>query len=149
MADRNLDHLYPPFRSKVNAILIGLDVYSHKHMPGYEWKVTDGFRTVKEQQRLFAKVPKVTHRDGVRKKSTHQYGLAVDICPFKDGHPDYNISGDHWDYLAHLARSQGLDSGKDWQSFTDKPHIEWKPQDILTYRKAWRLVQERGLNASN
>lgn len=146
MADRNLDHLYPPFAVKVKSILLGMRVYCIRHMPGYEWKVTDGFRTVSEQQRLYATVPKVTHRDGVRKKSTHQYGLAVDIAPFKNGKLHYGVAVDHWNYLAHLARAENLDSGNDWQTFRDRPHIEWKPQDHSTYRKAWRLVQERGLN---
>lgn len=145
MADRNLDHLYPDFRKKIEAILTELHVYSLKHMPGCEWKVTDGFRSVAEQQRLYRKVPKVTQRDGVRKKSTHQYGLAVDIAPFIGGRLDYSISVDHWNYLAHLARKHGLVSGNDWHTFIDRPHIEWDSKDFTTYRKAWRFVQE--LNA--
>lgn len=55
--------------------------------PQFEFRVTSGRRTRKEQQKLYAigrtKPPLgrvVTYADGVKVRSTHQAGLAVDIA---------------------------------------------------------------------
>ena len=52
-----------------------------------DFKILQGFRTVRDQQKLYAQGRTaagkiVTHLDGVKKKSKHQFGNAVDIAPY-------------------------------------------------------------------
>lgn len=149
MADRNLDHLYPEFRVKVQAILDGLSAYAAKNMKGYKWIVVEGFRTAKYQHSLWEKGrtkpgPIVTLRDGFTKRSTHQSSMAVDIAPKHGFLIDWNVPKAHWEYLGHLAREQGLDWGGDWRS-PDKPHVEWNEDDVPMYRKAREWQKANGL----
>jgi peptidoglycan L-alanyl-D-glutamate endopeptidase CwlK len=59
-----------------------------------------GLRTSKDQQELFNRVPKVTNADGVKIKSYHQSGKALDIYAFVNGKAS-------WDEL-HLALIAGV-----------------------------------------
>lgn len=141
MSDRNLNHLYPTFRKKVQAIQIGLNVYALKHQPGVTWKMVEGFRTPEYQNELYQQGrtkegPIVTHRDGYKKRSVHQSSLAADFLPFKDGKIT-TISRDHWDYYGHLVRQLGLIWGGDWKKFLDLPHCE-EPFNVTLYKMARR-----------
>ena len=84
---------------------------------GFNFVVTQGFRTWEEQDRLFAQVPKVTNAKGG--DSAHNYGIAVDL---------YCTSGVPWapqsyKILQHLAALRGLVWGGDWKH-PDLPHIQ-------------------------
>ncbi len=144
-SDRNELHLYPAFRTKVRTILQELQLYARAHMPGYEWKLIEGFRDAKYQHELFQKgrtVPPigpghiVTNCDGYKKRSKHQSSLAADIIPFKGGTPQWNAALEHWAYLGHLARKHGLEWGGDWQGLRDLPHIQWQQTDAPVYQAA-------------
>lgn len=104
---------------------------------GIAWR--GGFRTVAVQQELFAKVPKVTSKDGIIKRSKHQSGLAVDLMPYVKG----KAAPTKENYLllagVMFACASELDlklrSGMDWdmdseylvdQTFNDFPHFELK-----------------------
>lgn len=151
MPDRNLDHLYPEFSKKVKAVDGMMHVYAITHMPGWEWRITEGFRTTERQKELYAQGRTkpgsiVTQKNGTTNKSSHQSGLAVDFAPFHNGKLDYNVSNVHWAYLGHAARSVGLEWGGDWDGgFIDKPHIEWDRDDAQTYAKARVWLKENGL----
>lgn len=139
--DRNLNHLFPAFRLKVEAILEQLAAYAAKHMPGCEWRLIEGFRTAEYQASLYAKGRTepgrtVTNCDGYRKRSSHQSGLAADIAPFKNGRTWWSCPKQHWEYLGHLARLHGLTWGGDWEKLKDMPHVEWPRTDKATYRVA-------------
>lgn len=83
---------------------------------------------------------RVTTLDGVRRKSSHQYGLAVDVVPFAAGKPRWEIAEADWQRLGRLAREFGLVWGGDWSGFRDRPHVEWPRSDRATYRAAWDWV---------
>ena len=92
--------------------------------------ITDGFRSIEEQDELYAqgrtKPGKiVTNRKGG--ESYHNYGLAVDFAiklssgrvlwdlkydGNKNGRPD-------WFEVAELAKELGFTWGGDWEKFTD------------------------------
>jgi len=96
-----------------------------------------GFRTAEDQNELFKKVPKVTTKDGYKRKSKHQSGLAVDLMPYVNGKStpskenylflagalfaiaqDMHINlrwGGNWDMDEELLVDQG---------FNDLPHFE-------------------------
>jgi len=102
---------------------------------GVSWK--GGFRTAEDQKELFDKVPKVTTKDGYKKRSKHQFGTAVDVIPYINGQPDpttenyFMIAG----VFMACADELGLKLrwGGNWdmdqeylvdQSFDDLPHFE-------------------------
>jgi len=100
---------------------------------GFPMRVTDGVRTLQQQQALFAqgrtKPGKiVTRADGIINRSNHQThddgaGHAVD-CTFlgPDGRPRWS-DDDPWPLYGAMARALGLKWGGDWQT-PDRPHVE-------------------------
>lgn len=136
---------------------------------GHELQVTQGLRTIEEQNALYAKGrttagPKVTNARGG--ESMHNYGLAVDFCLAnavfdkngkKTHFPEYDISTgtgerpvkwvEHpvWRAIRDAAKRLGLDSGYDWK-FKDKPHVELKgPKAARGGGEAGRLYKLGGM----
>lgn len=132
-----LNGVHPRLIEIVKAI-----VYAMNEL-GYHMIVTDGVRTVAQQQALYAKgrtVPGsiVTNADGVVKKSNHQshsdgFGHAVDMC-FMDDNGTPDVPSDDkpswsekypWRLYGEMAKAKGCTWGGDWKSIHDLPHIEW------------------------
>jgi peptidoglycan L-alanyl-D-glutamate endopeptidase CwlK len=100
---------------------------------GFPMIVTDGVRTLADQQALFAKgrtVPgiRVTNVDGVRSRSNHQphedgFGHAVDLTFLVDGKPSWETSLP-WRLYGEMAKALGLKWGGEFTTITDRPHIE-------------------------
>jgi len=117
---RDLNLLSANFKPKVELFLAeakkqGLDIF-----------ITDAFRTVKEQQALYAKGrttsgKTVTSFDGVNKKSNHQSGQAIDIAFNKpELYPkDMNL----WNKLGEIAKQCSINWGYAMWKW-DKPHFE-------------------------
>lgn len=99
---------------------------------GFEMLVTDGVRTVAQQQALYAKgrtAPGhiVTQADGVTHRSNHQphadgFGHAIDLCFVVDGAPSW-ADGLPWALYGAMAKALGLQWGGTWTT-PDRPHIE-------------------------
>jgi peptidoglycan LD-endopeptidase CwlK len=100
---------------------------------GHPMLVTDGVRTLEQQQALYAQGrtapgPIVTKADGVRAKSNHQvkddgFGHAVDMCFLKDGKASW--AEDHpWRLYGEAAKALGLVWGGEFKSIRDLPHVE-------------------------
>lgn len=135
------------------ALVAALDkVLTAMAVLGFPMGVTDGVRTLAEQQALYAKGRKkiggawkvvdpqqvVTNCDGLVKPSNHQpkadgYGHAVDCAFLKDldhdGEPDEPEAftwdeGRPWGLYGALVESQGLTWGGRWVSIVDRPHAE-------------------------
>lgn len=119
--------------------------------------ITDGFRSYKEQNRLFAQGrtidgPVVTQAQGGQ--SYHNFGLAIDFAIWTpDGRliwdTGYDGNGNgksDWFEVADIAKELGFDWGGDWQGFKDYPHLQmtfglstsdldagWRPEDTDRY----------------
>jgi peptidoglycan L-alanyl-D-glutamate endopeptidase CwlK len=105
---------------------------------GHPIVVTDGLRTLAQQQALYAQgrtAPgkKVTNADGVRAKSNHQakddgLGYAIDCAFLVDGKASW---AEHhpWRLYGEAAKSQGLRWGGEFTTIVDRPHIELPPLD--------------------
>lgn len=110
-----------------------------------DFTITDGVRTTKEQQDLYAKgrtAPGsiVTTRDGIIRKSEHQpkvdgFGHAVDLYPYVNGKIDFNAVNELKTIGAHIkatALRLGIKIvwGGDFKATAtlpkgwDKPHFE-------------------------
>lgn len=105
-----------------------------------DFTITDGVRSTKEQQALYAKGRTtkgeiVTKVDGVKQKSNHQakadgFGYAVDLYPYVDGKIDFNDTHGHLPAIAaHIKATAAcmgvkIGWGGDWVGSWDKPHFE-------------------------
>lgn len=104
-----------------------------------EYRVVQGLRTYAEQDALFAKRPKVTNARGGQ--SNHNFGLAVDLCPFVDGEFAWNADR----LFNHIGEAVewvgGLEWGGNWK-FVDKPHVQLPG---LTVSLCRQLYEKGGL----
>ena len=90
-----------------------------------------GFRTVEMQQALYNKGrfgnpgPIVTQKDGVKNRSNHQDGLAVDLVPWVGGSVSWN-----WEYVypifaaVHAVTKAKKISGLIWGGVWDKKLVD-------------------------
>jgi peptidoglycan LD-endopeptidase CwlK len=56
--------------------------------------------------------------------SWHNFGLAVDVAPFVDNTPDWNLNHPAWQKIVSVGEAVGLDSGSTWRTFPDWPHFQ-------------------------
>ncbi|MCM3901395.1 MAG: M15 family metallopeptidase [Pyrinomonadaceae bacterium] len=93
---------------------------------GHTVEVVQGLRTFAEQDELFKQGRTkpgqvVTRARGGQ--SNHNYGLAVDLCPFENGKPQWNDNAG-FVRIGVEAAKLGLDWGGSWKKFIDKPHVQ-------------------------
>ena len=100
--------------------------------------ITEGFRTVAQQNALYAKGRTkpgniVTNAKGSSYSSQHMWGTAFDIALNYDVDGDGKVTDDTWNSkgfqkVAEIAKSSkvGLGWGGDWKSFPDTPHFYLK-----------------------
>lgn len=98
-------------------------------------KIGECFRTVKEQDELYAQGrtkpgPIVTNAKGSSYSSQHQWGIAFDFYLNMDVDGDGSVSDDAFNdctglftEVGKIAKSIGLSWGGDWTSIQDKPHL--------------------------
>lgn len=77
---------------------------------------------IKEAENLYT----ITKCDGVKIKSNHQDGWAVDVVPVNDaGNPIWPPHSDsRWQPIADEMKKAGFKWGGDWRDFPDFPHYE-------------------------
>lgn len=121
------DGVHPVLVDKASRILHAMAEIGHPMM------VTDGLRTLEEQQNLYLQGrtrpgPIVTKADGTNKKSNHQaredgYGHALDLAFLVDGKPSWSELHP-WRLYGEMAKALGLRWGGDFETINDRPHIE-------------------------
>lgn len=121
---RNTTQLHPDLQQKIVTFL------KNCYKNGYKVKITECFRSVAEQDALYAKGRTqpgniVTNAKGSSYSSQHQWGVAFDICR-NDGKGAYNDSDNWFKNVATIGKSCGLGWGGDWKSPVDKPHFYLK-----------------------
>lgn len=120
-SEERLAHVHPALALRVRAVCAAL-LQQH----GYEFRIVQGLRTFAEQDELF-KVGRtkpghvVTNARGGQ--SNHNYGLAVDLCPFKGGQPQWNDVR-AFAYLGSEAVKHGLEWGGHFHAIIDQPHVQ-------------------------
>lgn len=127
-----IDTLEPDFAGTVKTLLMGAAIAT-----GFEWVITSGRRTMAEQTALYAqgrttKGPKVTNAPAG--SSAHNFGLAADLAPMKDGKIWWAAPDSVWKAMADTAVKLGLTAGYYFKSIHDAPHIEhpsWRDQQAL------------------
>lgn len=94
---------------------------------GITIEVVQGLRTYAEQNALYAQGrtkpgKRVTNARGGQ--SNHNFGLAVDVCPFAGGKPLWDAPQSTWRAIGAAGKAEGLEWGGDWKSFVDLPHLQ-------------------------
>lgn len=88
---------------------------------GVEVRIIDANRTYAEQDKLYAKRPKVTNARGGQ--SWHNFGLAFDFGVFKG--TSYLGNSPHYKTLGALAKDiPNTTWGGTWTKLVDEPHIQ-------------------------
>lgn len=93
---------------------------------GYQVTVYQGFRSIAEQDYLYAQGrtrpgPIVTNAKGG--DSLHNYGVAIDVVFVKNGKPSWD-NNHPWDKLGFHGKRHGFEWGGDWTTFVDRPHLQ-------------------------
>lgn len=142
--DRDLDHLYTPFKVLVQSALdlanhdaIDPDTNRPKFPDFSHYGVFEGYRSVSRQKWLYGQG---RTRPGKKVTNTpvpgfHGYGLAADVVWWdKEGRPRWDGPSGIWQLWGHCVRAQGLVWGGDWK-MGDTPHcqpnaslvVKWRP----------------------
>ena len=103
-----------------------------------DWRLICGLRTYDEQDKLYAKRPRVTNARGGQ--SMHNFGVAADVCLFRDGVDIWAPSeGPNSIYkpVAVLARQLGLVWGGAWRTPYDPGHVQLGELSTATLHHAY------------
>lgn len=145
-----LAKVHPVLRQKIAQVIalcanLGMDV-----------RVVQGLRTFDEQTKLYNQPRDGKDNDGDGRvdekdekvtnakagESNHNYGLAGDLCPFRNNKPDWNdLQG--FAVIAREAKRVGLESGADWK-FKDRPHVQLRGIGI---KECSALFKKGGIKA--
>ena len=137
-SQNRLTKVHPRLAAGVTALINALAA------EGMVVEVVQGLRTFAEQDALFAQGRTkpgqiVTKAKGGQ--SNHNYGLAVDLCPFVNGKPQWNDNAGFL-RIGTEAAKQGLEWGGSWKKFIDKPHVQLGG---LTVNQCSTLFKQGGL----
>ena len=103
---------------------------------GIDLRVIEGYRSLEKQKYYFSKGRIIDGNivtNALPGLSLHNYGWAVDVCPYKNGKPYWKSS--RWKEIGAMAKKQGLIWGGDWKRLKDVPHLQLKRSDI--YNAIW------------
>lgn len=121
-ADKKLANVHPTLKAKA------IELIKRAHAQGINVLITQGFRSIAEQNELYAqgrtKPGKiVTNAKGGY--SYHNFGLAFDIViQNADGSLCWNTGDKRWKTVGAIGKSLGLEWGGDWRKFPDYPHFQ-------------------------
>lgn len=142
---RRIDKLTADTQVKLNAAIEDMK------RNGIKFFIDSTLRTTEEQQALFSQGREalsivnqkrsiagmtpigdkdngytVTNCDGIKNRSRHQSGKAVDIAPVDSrGNPYWPAATSNaWQLIAGCMKKQGFISGLYWSDFVDPPHHE-------------------------
>jgi peptidoglycan L-alanyl-D-glutamate endopeptidase CwlK len=118
--DRNWGHLNPDFAQAV------LRMMKQMEAKGRPFVLLEGYRSAERQTRLSQMGYHVTRAAAFQ--SQHQYGLAADLAPLKDGRISIS-ERDPWTMEAYrmmgqAAAAEGLVWGGNWTNLRDFGHVE-------------------------
>lgn len=118
---QNLDKLVPKVRRMAEELIVLCE------KEGIEIKITQTFRSIDEQNALYAQVRTkpgkiVTNAKGGA--SFHNYGVAFDFCPVVKGKLAWKNTK-LFTKVGELGESIGLSWGGRWKRFKDLPHFEY------------------------
>lgn len=146
--------LHPVVEENTNKLI------RHAADQGIQVIVTDGFRSISEQDKLFERGRStaggiVTYARGG--ESYHNFGLAIDFAILaKDGKAiwdtGYDGNGNNksdWMEVVSIAKGLGFEWGGDWNRFKDYPHLEMNFGLSINQLKRGKRPQKEDTAVSN
>jgi RHS repeat-associated protein len=142
--DATTDRKIGTLHSSVQDLMKSL-ILKTKYRFGIDLRVTDGFRTIEQQDIIFAKgrtqkeieaekrkrgitrTIEANPDDFIRTKSIggfskHNFGLAIDVVPFENGKLNWNTK--KYPIIGLIGEGLGLEWGHRWKGMDDKPHFQ-------------------------
>lgn len=127
--DTDLDHLYPEFRRRVEAVLSDLEAET-----GAKWRVVQGFRSKEYHNYLYSLGRTRPGRIVTwTRNSMHLYGLAADFLPV--GRSYARVPRSWWEKLCEIGRRHGL-SNPAWRR-GDLGHLELAGAEWKKKAREW------------
>jgi peptidoglycan L-alanyl-D-glutamate endopeptidase CwlK len=143
VSEGKINTLHPKVRDKARELINRVE----KEL-GIKLRVTSGFRTYAEQDKLYAqgrttKGGIVTNAKGGQ--SNHNFGTAIDVVPIVNGKADWKATADTWSKVAKIGKDIGFAWGGDWKGLVDKPHFEMQFGNTLAQlRQKYESGQKDG-----
>jgi len=120
--------VHPYLQAKIDSVI------SDARSNDIDLRVIRGFRSIETQLKYYGQgriTPGAIITYAPPGFSYHNYGMAVDVCEFKNGKPNWNSK--HWDEIGRLGKKHGLVWGGNWKRLVDKPHFQLSKKDILLH----------------
>ncbi|WP_171661462.1 M15 family metallopeptidase [Geobacillus sp. BMUD] len=121
-ADKKLVGVHPIVATKARQLI------SQAYKEGINIIITQGFRSIEEQNELYAQGRTKPGKIVTKAKggySYHNFGLAFDFAVLNpDGSVNWNVDA-KWKRVGQLGKSLGLEWGGDWEDFKDYPHFQY------------------------
>lgn len=125
-SSRNLDDLILP------AKLRALEFIHACRIAGIDILVTCTYRCPADQNKLYAQgrtAPGRVVTNARAGESLHQYRVALDVVPLRNGKPVWNTTGMDgemlWQRLGELGEQAGLEWAGRWKKFREFPHFQY------------------------
>lgn len=138
-SSRNIDDLIMPVK------LMALNHIHACKQAGIELLVTCTYRCPADQTKLYAQgrtAPGAIVTNAKAGESLHQYRVAYDVVPMRDGKPVWGTrgaDGELWQMVGNLGKAAGLEWAGDWAKFKEYPHFQHTGGLTLADFKAGRL----------
>ena len=137
-SQNRLKKVHPELATRVTQLIEALATQGHTI------EVVQGLRTFAEQDELYKQgrtKPGQVVTNAKGGQSNHNYGLAVDLCPFVNGKPLWN-DNQTFVLIGSEAVKRGLEWGGSWKKLIDKPHVQLPG---LTVNQCLALFKKGGL----
>lgn len=149
----------PPFNPnlssrKIEDLIPVVGFMATKHLAdckraGIDLLITCTYRCPADQDKLYAqgrttKGPVVTNAKAW--DSMHQYRIAYDVVPLRDGKPVWGTSGadgELWAKIGAIGEACGLEWAGRWKSFREFPHFQYTAGLKVTQLKNGSLPQSK------
>lgn len=127
MISKKLDDLLLPMRSRMIMFIAGCS------QRGVDIVVICTRRDHEAQAALYAcgrTLPGPVKTNAKPNSSMHEFGLAVDFVPVKDGKAEWEVfsSGDlskDWEIVKEEAEKAGLEWAGNWKTFKEYDHVQY------------------------
>lgn len=122
---RKLEDLNPIVEAKAR------DFLSRCAAEGIDVLVTSTYRDAESQNALFAQgrtAPGKIVTNAKAGQSWHNFRVAFDVVPLRNGKPVWGITGEDlklWQRLGAIGKACGLEWAGEWRTFREFPHFQY------------------------
>ena len=125
ITSRDLKELSPAVRTRAEKFVADCEA------EGIDLVVTCTYRDDEAQDALYAQgrtVKGIRVTNAKAGQSFHQFRVALDVVPMRNGKPVWNTSGEDgklWKRVGAIGKSCGFEWAGDWKTFKEYPHFQY------------------------